>query len=58
MVPKVRTWRVRFYDEATLLKDVAINTVNKRFARWLANEQNGYPSFYSTRIVVSLVKKG
>jgi hypothetical protein len=57
-IPPVRAWRVRFYDGATILADVVVDTINKRFARWLANERAGYPAPRSTRISVSLVKEG
>ena len=57
MIPKVRTWRVRFYDGATVVEDVTVDTINKRFARWLANEKNGWPATKSTRVTVSLVSK-
>lgn len=38
-IPKVRRWRVRFYMERTLLADMVVETINKRFARWLACER-------------------
>jgi hypothetical protein len=56
MIPQVRTWRVRFYDGSTIIADILIDTINKRFARWLANERNGYPASRSTRVTVSLAK--
>jgi hypothetical protein len=56
-IPPVRTWRVRFYDGAAVIADVTIDTINKRFARWLANERNGYPAVRSTRVSVSLVSR-
>jgi hypothetical protein len=56
MIPPVRSWRVRFFDGKTLLVDVVVETINKRFARWMANEQNGYPAIRSDRVAVSLVR--
>ncbi len=57
MIPQVRKWRVKFYDGKTLLVDATVETINKRFARWLANERNGYPALRSDRVTVSVVEK-
>ena len=34
-----------------------VNTINKPFARWMANEQNGYPAIRSTRVTVSPIRE-
>ena len=54
-IPQVRDWHVKFYDGSTLICSANVQTVNKRFARWLANERNGYPAVRSTRVTVSLI---
>lgn len=38
-IPPVRRWRVRFYMNHTLLADVVVETINKRFARWMAGDR-------------------
>lgn len=55
-IPAVRKWRVRFYDGSTVIAECVVDTINKRFARWLANERCGYPALRSTRVSVSLVR--
>ena len=55
-IPPVRKWRVRFYRANKLVVDDVVTTINKRFARWLANERNGYPAATCDRVVVSLSK--
>lgn len=35
-IPRVRRWRVRFYMGHTLLADMVVDAINKRFARWAA----------------------
>ncbi len=56
MIPKVKTWKVTFVllDGTVLTKTV--DTINRRFAKSLANEALGYPSWNSTKISVSLVR--
>ena len=56
-IPSCRDWRVRFYDGNKVIVDVVVNTINKRFARWMANEQNGYPAIRSTRVTVSPIRE-
>lgn len=55
LIPQVAKWRVRFYDGKTIIADTVVDTINKRFARWLANQECGYPALRSTRITVSKV---
>ncbi len=38
-IPKVRRWRVRFYMNHTLLADMVVDAINKRFAWWAARDQ-------------------
>lgn len=38
-IPSVRRWRVRYWLNRTLLADIVVETINKRFARWAAREQ-------------------
>lgn len=38
-IPKVRRWRVRYYMNHTLLADIIVETINKRFALWMARDQ-------------------
>ena len=39
MIPPVRRWRVRFLRQGQTVADVRVDTVNRRFARWLALEK-------------------
>lgn len=39
MIPKVVPWRVRFFRAGACVADLRVETVNRRFARWLALEQ-------------------
>ena len=39
MIPKVQTWRVRFTRDGKPLGETLVETVNRRFARWLAYEK-------------------
>ena len=38
------------------LGDIVVETINKSFAKWLANECLRYPAIRSDHVVVSLVK--
>jgi hypothetical protein len=38
MIPKVRHWRVRYWMGKTLLADIVVATINKRFALWEARD--------------------
>ncbi len=55
-IPPVRKWCVRFYRAGTLVAESVVETINKRFARWEANERNGYIAATCDRITVSLTK--
>ncbi len=54
-IPPVRQWRVRFYAGDRLIVSTVVETINKWFARQLANEACGYPAIRSDKITVSLV---
>ena len=56
MTPKVRPWLVRFIRDGATVATVRVETVNRRFARWLALEQ--FPAGYliGTRATVSRMK--
>ena len=56
MIPKVRPWLVRFVRDGATVATVRVETVNRRFARWLALEQ--FPAGYliGTRATVSRMK--
>ena len=56
MIPRVRPWLVRFVRDGATVAEVKVETVNRRFARWLALEQ--FPAGYliGTRTTVSRMK--
>ena len=56
MIPNVRPWLVRFIRDGATVATVRVETVNRRFARWLALEQ--FPAGYliGTRATVSRMK--
>ncbi len=56
-IPPVRKWRVKFIRGGKKICDVVVYAVNKDFARYNANRENGYPSLCCERITVSLVRK-
>lgn len=37
-IPPVRTWRVRYFVNGRIALSVDVETINKRFARWLARD--------------------
>jgi hypothetical protein len=55
MIPKPRNWKVTFYKQDG---EVLVGYVFcvKRFAKMLANEYLGYPSYGCTKITVSLCR--
>lgn len=55
-IPRVRPWLVRFIRDGATVAEVKVETVNRRFARWLALEQ--FPAGYliGTRATVSRMK--
>ena len=58
MIPQVRKWRVKYWSKGKVTHSAIVDTINKRFAKWIANEKLGYPAFKSDKITVSLAKKG
>ncbi len=55
-IPPVRQWRVRFYAGDKIVAQATIETINKWFARQMANEQLGYVwQRWADRCTVSLV---
>ncbi len=62
MIPKVKTWQVKFWTEFDSkwqgrILTARVQTINKRFARMEANESLGYPAFNSTKITVGLINE-
>ena len=59
MIPKVRPWKVTYYSKDRLLFSVIVNTINKRFAKWGADDRvRGLKSYrYTDKITVSVIKK-
>ena len=56
-IPKVRLWRVQYWKEDLVFAEVTINTINKRFARWIARDYVGWTKANSAdRITVSIVR--
>lgn len=59
-IPSVRQWRVRYYMGATLLADIVVETINKRFALWEARDRiiTKHLDRYiaADRVTVSIVK--
>ena len=59
-IPSVRQWQVRYYMGATLLAEIVVETINKRFALWeardciIAKHLDRYLA--ADRVTVSLVK--
>ena len=45
MIPKVQRWRVRIVRAGKTEAEAQIDTVNRRFARWLALER--FPQGYA-----------
>ena len=53
MIPAVRPWRVRFFRAGACVAELRVETVNRRFARWLALEQFPAGALIGTRCTVS-----
>ena len=51
MIPKVRTWKVTAKDTG---KVIWVDTINKRFARWIANTERG---MWGHDLAISVVKE-
>lgn len=56
MIPRVRPWLVRFIRDGATVAEVKVETVNRRFARWLALEQFPAGHLIGTRATVSRMK--
>lgn len=59
MIPKVKDWRVTFYKaDGTIYKTTVVTTITKRFARWFATEECGFPIAmgHAEKVTVSLVR--
>jgi hypothetical protein len=55
MIPQVRTWKVTYYFSDEDPKQVFVDTINKRFAKWAARDIVGYLcSWNATKVTVSL----
>lgn len=63
MIPKVKTWQVTYWTaqnspwRGRVLK-ARVQTINKRFAQWEANERLGYPALFSSKVTVGLITEG
>lgn len=57
MIPPVRRWRVRFLRAGACVAEVRVDTVNRRFARWLALEQFPSGRLLGTKTKVSPVNE-
>jgi len=56
MIPKVRPWLVRFIRDGATAAEIRVETVNRRFARWLALEQFPAGHLIGTRATVARVE--
>lgn len=59
MIPKVRPWKVTYYWRNHYLFSVIVDTINKRFAKWEADDRvRGLKSYaYADRVTVGLIRK-
>jgi hypothetical protein len=55
VIPPVVPWRVRFFRDGKQVADVRVETVNRRFARWLALEQYPQGALIGTQSKISRV---
>jgi len=60
MIPRVKTWQVKYWTTQDSrwhgrVLTARVETINKRFAKWLANEALGYPAIFSDRVSVGLI---
>ncbi len=57
MIPRVRPWLVRFVRDGATVAEIRVETINRRFARWLALEQ--FPQGYAIgmRLSVSRIRE-
>ena len=51
MIPKVRQWKVTAKDTG---KVIYVDTINKQFARWIANTERG---MWGHDLAISVVKE-
>lgn len=61
MIPRVRTWRVRYHFADGDHQDIYVHTINRRFARWEARSNGGYGLWVHrdvTAETVSLIRDG
>ena len=56
MIPRVRPWLVRFIRDGATVATVRVETVNRRFARWLALEQFPAGHLIGTRATVARIE--
>ena len=56
MIPKVKTWKVSFTLKDDRVLTTTVNTINKRFAKSIANETLGFPLWFSKKVTVGLVR--
>lgn len=60
MIPQVKTWQVTYWTtqdsrwHGRVLR-ARVQTINKRFAQWEANERLGYPAIFSSKVTVGLI---
>jgi hypothetical protein len=53
-IPKVRTWLVRAYDDhGALVGEHKIQTINRRFAKWLTRDARAW---YGLQLTASVVR--
>ena len=61
MIPKVKTWQVKYWTMQDSrwygrVLTARVQTINKRFAKMMANEALGYPAIFSSKVTVGLIK--
>ena len=56
MIPKVKTWKVSFTLKDDRVLTTTVNTINKRFAKSIANETLGFPLWFSKKVTVGLIR--
>lgn len=56
MIPKVRPWLVCFVRDGATVAEIRVETVNRRFARWLALEQFPAGHLIGTRATVARIE--
>ncbi len=60
MIPKVKTWQVKYWTMQDSrwygrVLTSRVQTINKRFAKMMANEALGYPAIHSHKITVGVI---